>query len=123
MADDPEEAAIRRGYDTRPVYDIAPEDDPGIGGVPGARCPSCGSADRAERRTIGMIDGEPCWDTWHDERGGKVTREELKEIMEASIARAELDGPQLAELYDLSKTELFSKTGGEIVREVIEARQ
>lgn len=52
-----------------------------------------------------------------------MTREELKETVEAAIAHAELDGPQLAELYDLSKTELFSKQGGEIVREVIEARQ
>jgi hypothetical protein len=52
-----------------------------------------------------------------------MSREELKEMFHAAIARAEIDGPQLAELYDLSKTDLFSPEGGQIVREVIEARQ
>jgi hypothetical protein len=96
--------AVQRGYDTRPVYDVPPEDDPGIGGVPA-------------RPLITSMQG-------FDPHGCEpLSREELKEMFHAAIARAEIDGPQLAELYDLSKTDLFSPEGGQIVREVIEARQ
>jgi hypothetical protein len=49
-------------------------------------------------------------------------REKLKQIMKQTVERAELDDSQLAELHDLSKTDLFSKEGGEVVREVIEER-
>lgn len=52
--------------------------------------------------------------------GREFTRDELAGIMDRAIEKAQLEGRGLDELYELSKSDLFSPLGGEILREVIE---